>query len=74
MPAQYERFDTCYGIIEGKSKYGIYLILDNDQEAFAYGYTTIPIGSEICCSVRKPAKEQKRTEVLIDSVLTKLSA
>lgn len=27
MPAQYERFDTCYGIIEGKSKYGIYLIL-----------------------------------------------
>ena len=69
MPAQYERFDTCYGIIEGKSKYGIYLILDNDQEAFAYGYTTIPIGSEICCSVRKPAKEQKNRliEITTDS-------
>ena len=74
MPEQHELFDTCFGIIESKSSYGIYLILDNNQAAFAYGYTSIPIGTEVCCSIKKPAQGLKRIEVLIDSVFIELVA
>ena len=70
----YERFDTCLGSVEYKSSYGVYLILENGERAFAHGFTTLPTGSKVWCSIRKLATETKDILVKVDSVLLETAA
>lgn len=64
----YERFDGCYGVVTGRCKSGVFLTLDNGQEAFAYKFGGLMSGTKVLCTVLKMPSEEKRMIVSIDSV------
>lgn len=64
----YEVLDGCYGIVQNCCRTGAYLILDNGELAFAYKFGNLKPGTEVLCTVRKPACADKRKLVTIDSV------
>ena len=68
ITTQYEKFDSCYGIITGYCKSGAFIELDNGQEAFAYDAASLPENTKIICTVKKPAVNGLRTLVNLDSV------
>lgn len=67
--AVYRVWDTCTGTVEGKSRDGVYLTLDNGEEAFAFRYTGLKIGDKVFCSVKHPARDGRKMLVTIDSTL-----
>lgn len=68
MSEKYERLDGCYGEVIGTCRSGAFLTLDNGEEAFAYRFASLRTGTKVLCTVRRPAKEDLRTLVTIDSV------
>lgn len=64
----YEKYDGCCGRVIGRCRTGSYLTLDNGQEAFAYKFACLPIGSEVLCTVLRLANEDRRMLVSIDAV------
>lgn len=65
--------DGVYGVVTGGCGKGIFLTLENGQEAFSHFGGLTP-GSEVLCSVIKKANENWRVLVSIDSVLNAASA
>ncbi len=65
---KYERFDSCYGFITDKNANGVYLVLDNNEEAYAHKFTSHKRGERVLCSIQKEASKGFRTIVSIDSV------
>ncbi len=64
----YEQFDGCYGKVTGRCKTGAYLTLDNGQEAFAYKFSNLILGTKVLCTVIKMPTNEKLMLVSIDSV------
>ena len=60
--------DGVYGVITGGCKSGVFLKLENGQEAFATFGGLTP-GTEVLCTVLKKATDKWRVLVAIDSVL-----
>ena len=61
--------DSVPGIVKGQSKAGLYIDLniENDFDGCkeivaAFGYWTgrLPAGTKVMCSIRKPAREEKK--------------
>ena len=50
---KYERFDECYGTVIDRCNTGVFLELDNGQQAFAYNFVMINRGSKVICSVQR---------------------
>ena len=67
--SKYERFDCCYATILDKCSKGVFLLLDNDEKAYAKDFTTHKSGTKVLCTVLKSATEKFRTSVSIDSVV-----
>jgi len=65
--------DVVYGVVTGGCGKGLFLTLENGEEAFSYFGGLAP-GSEVLCSVMKKANENLRVLVSIDSVLNAASA
>ena len=65
--------DVLYGVVIGGCGKGLFLTLENGQEAFSRFGGLAP-GSEVLCSVIKKAGENGRALVSIDSVLKAASA
>lgn len=68
---RYEVMDGCYGTVIGKCQKGVFLRLDNGEEAFAYRFN-LKIGTDVLCTVRRQAMENLRTLVSIDSTVNHL--
>lgn len=66
---EYTKNDTCFGYVTGKNSSGVYLFLDDGQDAFAYGFTSVPNGCRVWCSVRREATDNRLMLVRIDSTL-----
>lgn len=64
----YDVLDGCYGIIENCCRKGAFLALDNGEPAFAYSFGNLRPGTEVLCTVRRLASEERRMLVTIDSV------
>lgn len=67
---KYRRYDNCYGTIIDKCLSGVYVLLDNNEIAFANDFTTYPKGTKVLCSVLKEANRFLRTLVSIDANLS----
>ena len=65
----YKKRDSCYGTVFCRNAKGVYLQLDNGEQAFAYGFHDLKNGTTVCCSVRKQAQGYQKTLVSIDSTL-----
>lgn len=59
--------DGLYGEVTGSCGKGVFLTLDNGEEAFAYFGGLAP-GTRVFCTVRRLAAEGLRTLVKIDAV------
>ena len=64
----YDRNDACYGTVTGRNASGCYLILDNNENAFAFRFSNLAIGTKVICTVRRLAEGYKKMLVDIDSV------
>lgn len=64
----YEKYDCCYGTIIDKCSKGVFLLLDNDEKAYAKDFTSHKSGTKVLCTVLKSATDKFRTLVSIDSV------
>lgn len=65
---KYEKYDECYATVIDRCRTGVFLELDNGQQAFAYDFLMIHRGSKVICSVEKLPQEGRRMEVKITSV------
>ena len=65
----YEVFDGCYGTVRDRNREGVYLDLNNGQEAYAFRFVNLLLGSKVLCTVLKLPQEEKRMLVSIDSVV-----
>ena len=65
----YEVFDGCYGTVKDRIREGVYLELDNGQEAFAFRFANLLPGSKVLCTVLKLPREGRKMLVSIDSVV-----
>ncbi len=64
----YERGDSCYGIVGSLCRSGAFLELDNGELAFAGGAGNLRKDSKVICTVKRPASNGYRTLVQLDSV------
>lgn len=64
----YERMDSCCGVVIRRCQKGVFLKLDNGEQAFAYRFGNLLVGTKVLCSVLKPAAGGLLTRVSIDSV------
>lgn len=67
--SKYERFDGCYATIIDKCSKGVFLLLDNNEMAYAKDFTTHRTGTKVLCTVLNSATDKFRTLVSIDSVV-----
>lgn len=65
---KYSIYDGCYGKVTGKFDKGILLRLDNGQEAVAYNFCSLNLGSKVLCTVIGVTKGNKLF-VSVDSVV-----
>lgn len=65
----YDVFDGCFATVRERNRNGVYLELDNGQEAFAFRFANLLPGSKVLCTVLKQADENRRMLVSIDSVV-----
>ncbi len=64
--------DGVYGIVTGGCKSGVFLVLENGQEAFA-SFGGLNPGTEVMCTVMKKATDKRRVFVAIDSVMEEVT-
>ena len=71
MQDAYQVFDSCYATITCCSRKGAYLLLDNGEQAFAFGSANLRPGTAVLCSIMKRAKPDtgKLMLVSVDSVM-----
>lgn len=62
--------DSMYGVVVGGCKSGVFLKLENGEEAFA-SFGKLNPGTVVLCTIRKKATENWRILVSIDSVLNR---
>lgn len=60
--------DGVRAVVTGGCSKGLFLVLDNGQEAFA-SFGGLSPGTEVLCTVLKKSTERRRVLVSIDSVL-----
>lgn len=60
--------DGVYGVVTGGCRSGVFLELENGQEAFA-SFGGLNPGTEVLCTVLKKATDKWRVLVAIDSVI-----
>lgn len=65
--------DGVYGVVTGGCRSGLFVELENGQEAFA-PFGGLHPGTKVLCTVLKKATEKWRVLVAIDSVLTEAAA
>lgn len=65
---RYSEKDMCTGTVLGKCNSGVFIGLDNGNEAFAYNFFCVPDGAKVLCSVKRCAAEGRRVLVTIESV------
>ena len=65
----YEKYDSCYGSVVTTCRQGAFVVLDNDEEAFAFKFGNLRKGTKVFCTVLKEATEFKKKLVSIDSVI-----
>ena len=73
MSLKYEKFGGCYGTVTGRCRSGVFLKLDNVEEAFVYKFTSLLPGAEVVCTVLKLPTDERRMLALIDSVCSYIS-
>lgn len=73
MSLKYEKFDGCYGTVTGRCRSGVFLKLDNGEEAFAYKFASLLPGTEVVCTVLKLPTDERRMLVSIDSIRSYIS-
>ncbi len=64
-----ELFDTVTATVTDSCSSGLFLELENGEDAFAY-FGALPSGCKVLCSVTHRATPKKRIRVSIDSVLS----
>lgn len=62
--------DGVHAVLIGECKMGLFLELENGQQAFASFGSLVP-GTEVLCSVLKKSTEKLRVLVSIDAVFEK---
>jgi len=65
---RYEVMDSCYGEVIDRCQKGVFVKLDNGEEAFAYKYANLKPGTKVLCTVLRQAKDTLRMLVDVDSV------
>ena len=65
----YSAWEECYGTVECCCRSGAFLRLDNGEAAFAYGAANLRKGVKTLCTVRRPAQDDRRVKITVDSVL-----
>lgn len=60
--------DGVLGVVTGRCKTGVFLLLENGQEAFA-SFGWLNPGTEVLCTVFKKATERWRVLVVVDAVV-----
>lgn len=63
-----ERFDSCYATVVGASQKGIFLSLENGEEAFAF-YNYLPKGTQVLVTKLRETRDHYLAKVSIDSVI-----
>ena len=66
----YDTWDGCYGTVVSRCKKGVYLTLDNGEDAFAYKFGNLWPGTKVLCTVRRMAEGERLKLVTIDSVIS----
>lgn len=70
--------DSVPGIVKRQSRSGLYIDLNIENDfkgckklvpAFGYWIGSLPVGSKVMCSIRKPSREDKDILVSVDSVI-----
>ena len=62
---EYERLDSCYGKVDSVCRSGAFVTLDNGQNAFCYNAASLPVGTEIICTVLKKARKEEGKRMLV---------
>ena len=65
----YEPRDCCFGVVTGRCRNGIFVELDSGEAAFSYTCANLYPGAEVYCSVKRPARDDLRMLVTVDSVI-----
>ena len=65
----YEMFDGCYATVVGRCQKGVFLTLDNGEDAFAYKFCNLWPDTKVLCTVLRLAEDGRRKLVSIDSVV-----
>lgn len=61
--------DSVYGVVVGSCCKGLFLLLDQGEEAFAC-FGTLDIGTKVLCSIIKKGVDSEKTFVEVDAVLS----
>lgn len=65
--------DGVLGVVTGGCKTGVFLLLENGQEAFA-SFGWLNPGTEVLCTVLKKATKRWRALVTVDAVLKEVAS
>jgi len=70
ITSKYELKDVAIGTVSGGCNSGLFLKLENGEEAFAK-FGRLPPGTKVLCSILKKADERKRFLMLasVDSII-----
>ncbi len=68
MMEKYCRLDACYATVVGRCQKGAFLELNNGEQAFAYRFANLPIGTTVICTVLRMEREGRRKLVAVDTV------
>lgn len=69
--------DSISGVVRRQNKWGVYTDLNSENDigdheeiipAFGYWSGSLPAGTKVLCSIKRPAKENKDMLVSVDSV------
>lgn len=69
--------DSISGVVRRQNKWGVYIDLNSENDigdheeiilAFGYWSGSLPAGTKVLCSIKRPAKENKDMLVSVDSV------
>ena len=65
----YGVFEGCYATVVDHNRKGSYLILDNGENAFAFGFSSLWRGTKVLCTVRRLSDGERFKLVSIDAVI-----
>ena len=65
----YEKYDAAYAYVTKTTRHGANLIMENGQFAFAFGASSLGVGTTVICTVYRAATKARDALVKIDTVL-----